>query len=166
MTKRLIALPLACMVLAAQAFPQTAAPAISGTDAIASRQASMDMSSATLRLMAAAISAGGDAKTEGYPAYSLAKWAKVVPRMFPPGTGKDEMPADTNALAAIWKDRVGFEGVAADYAAATAQLSALAKANDTSGFKKQLVVVDQACRSCHTRFKGGMQTPPLEIASR
>jgi cytochrome c556 len=138
---------------------------VSGPDAVSARQAGMDMSSITLRTMAEAIKAGREPKVVGYPAAALAKWAKVVPRMFPPGTGKDQMPESTQALMSIWRDPAGFDRVAANYAAATAQLAVLAKANDSKAFTRQLVVVDQACRSCHTHYKEGMLAPPLDMTS-
>jgi cytochrome c556 len=80
--------------------------------------------------------------------------------MFPSGTGKGETSAETQALNAIWQDRAGFDRAAASYAAATARLAALAVANDTAEFTKQLAEVDQACSSCHTRYKEGAQGPP------
>ena len=167
MRKRLIVLSMACVacVWLAAPSPQAAAPSgVSGSDAIAARQASMDMSSITFRSMADAIKAGREAKAESYPAAALAKWAKVVPRIFPLGTGKDQMP-DTQALMAIWNDRAGFDRVTANYAAATAELALRAKANDTRGFTRQLLVVDQACRSCHEHYKEGMQSPPLDLTA-
>jgi cytochrome c556 len=131
-----------------------------GPDAIAARQASLDMSSITFRSMSDAMKAGQEAKSQGYPAAALAKWAKALPRMFPLGTGKGETSANTQALTAIWRDRSGFDRAAANYAAATAQLAALAAANDTAGFTRQLEEVNQACSFCHTRYKEGDQGPP------
>lgn len=151
---------------AAPCLAQAAPSGVSGPDAIAARQASMDLSSIALRSMADGIKAGREPKAEAYPAAALAKWAKVVPRMFPLGTSRDEAPDSTQALIAIWRDRGGFDRVASSYAAATARLAVLAKANDTKGFMRQLVVVDQACRACHTRYKEGMQGPPLDMTSR
>jgi cytochrome c556 len=141
----------------AQDSPQDATPGVSGLDAIAARQASLDMSSLTFRSMGAAMKAGEEAKSVGYAAASLAKWAKALPRMFPPGTGEGETSVFSQARTAIWKDRAGFDKAAANYAAATARLAALAQANDTAGFTKQLEEVNQACSSCHTRYKAGMQ---------
>jgi cytochrome c556 len=80
--------------------------------------------------------------------------------MFPAGTGQGETSADTQARPEIWRDRAGFERAAANYADQTAQLAALAVANDTAGFTKQLEVVNQACAICHGRYKGGDQGPP------
>ena len=56
---------------------------VSGTDAIVARQASLDMSSITFHSMLDAMKAGREAKSQGYPAAALAKWAKALPQMFP-----------------------------------------------------------------------------------
>jgi cytochrome c556 len=133
---------------------------ISGGDAIIARQASLDMSSITFHSMVDAMKAGREAKSQGYPAAVLAKWAKALPRMFPAGTGKGETSVSTQALLMIWRDRAGFDHAAANYADATARLTALAAANDTPGFSRQLEEVDQACGSCHARYKEGAQGPP------
>jgi len=152
------------VTLAASGLQAAAPSGLSGSQIIAARQAGMDMSSVSFRSMAEAIKAGREVKAEGYSATALSKWAKAVPSLFPAGTGKDELP-DTQALKAIWSDREGFERVAANYAAATAELALRAKANDTRAFIRQLLVVDQACRSCHNRFKEGMQSPPLDLTA-
>lgn len=160
MLKRLIVFSGAVFGLVAAASAQETGPGVSGVHVIAARQASLDMSSITFRSMGDAMKAGREAKSQGYPAAALAKWAKALPQMFPPGTGKGETPADTQGLAAIWQDRAGFDRAAANYAAATARLVALAAANDTAGFTRQLEEVNQACSSCHTSYKEGAQGPP------
>jgi cytochrome c556 len=160
MIKRLIVLSGALIGLTAVGLPQEDAPGVSGPDAIAARQASLDMSSITFRSMGDAMKAGREAKSQGYPAASLAKWARALPRMFPPGTGKGETSADTQALPAIWRGRAGFDRAAANYAAATARLAAMAAANDTAGFTRQLEEVNLACALCHARYKEGDQGPP------
>ena len=134
---------------------------VAGSDAVAARQASMDMSSIILRSMGDAVKAGRDAKSLKYPATALSKWSKVLPHLFPLGTGKAGT-ADTQARVEVWQDRAGFERVAANYVAATSQLAALAASNDTEGFKKQLAEVDQACHACHTRYKEGDQGAPTK----
>jgi cytochrome c556 len=123
------------------------------------RQASLDMSLWTRGQMEAAMKAGAEAKTQAYPARAIAKWAHVLPTMFPTGSG----PADvqgTQALPPVWADRPGFLKAAANYAAAADRLAELAQANDTEGFKAQLVVLGHACDTCHATYKGGMQGPP------
>jgi cytochrome c556 len=160
MLKTLIVLAVALIGLAATGLTQDDKPGVSGLDAIAARQASLDMSSITFRSMGDAMKAGREAKSQGYPAASLAKWAKALPRMFPPGTGVGETSASSQALPLIWRDRANFDRAAANYADATARLAALAAANDTAGFTKQLEEVNQACGLCHARYKAGDQGPP------
>ena len=160
MSKRLIVLSAALICLAAAALSQEDASGISSLDAIAARQASLDMSSITFRSMNEAMKAGRDAKTQGYPAAALAKWAKALPRLFPSGSGQGETSTSSQALPVIWRDRAGFDKAAANYAEATARLAALAAANDTPGFTKQLDEVNQACSFCHSRYKAGDQGPP------
>ena len=160
MLKRSIVLSGALIGLAAAGLCQEGPSAVSAADAIAARQASLDMSSITFRSMGEAMKAGREARTQGYPAASLAKWAKALPHMFPAGTGAGETSVNSQALPLIWRDRANFDQAAAYYAAATAQLAALAAANDTAGFTKQLDEVNQACAACHARYKAGDQGPP------
>jgi cytochrome c556 len=160
MLKRLIVLSGALIGLTAPGLPQEDTNGVASLDAIAARQASLDMSSITFRSMVDAMKAGREPKSQGYPANVLAKWAKILPRMFPSGTGKGETSANTQALPSIWRDRAGFDRAAANYADATARLAALAIANDIAGFKEQLDEVNQACSFCHSSYKGGDQGPP------
>lgn len=159
MLRRWLILGVLAIGLAAVGSPEEVS-GISGPDAIAARQASLDMSSITFRAMSDAMKAGREAKSQGYPAAALAKWAKALPRMFPAGTGKGETSRNSQALPTIWQDSAGFDRAAANYADATARLAALAVANDTVEFTKQLERVDQACGSCHARYKEGAQGPP------
>jgi cytochrome c556 len=166
MLKNVIVLSAAFIGFAAAGFSQENTTGVSGFDAIAARQASLDMSAITFHSMGDAMKAGRDAKSQGYPAAVLAKWAKALPRMFPAGTGAGETSAASQALPLIWRDRANFDRAAANYAAATAQLAALAAANDTAGFTKQLDEVNQACGLCHARYKAGDQGAPKKSASR
>jgi hypothetical protein len=83
MFKGLIVLCGALMGHAAIGLCQENTSGVSGAGAIAARQASLDMSSITFRYMGDAMKAGREAKTVGYPAAALAKWAKALPQMFP-----------------------------------------------------------------------------------
>ncbi len=120
---------------------------------IAARQASYEMSVMSFASMKQAMKDGGLAKKQGFAAEGLAKWAKVLPTLFPVGTGKGETAMETQARPEIWSDRAGFEKAAANYIAATEKLSALAQANDTPAFTTQLGEVKHACDSCHDSYK-------------
>lgn len=149
----------AWIILAPAGLPQENARAVSGPDAIAARQATMDLCVIAVGSMRGAMKAGGEAKSQGFAAAVLAKWGKVLPGMFPAGTGKGETSANTQALAAIWKDRADFDQAAANFAAAATRLASLAGTNDTAGFTKQLEEVSQACNSCHARYKEAGANP-------
>jgi cytochrome c556 len=158
MRKRLIVISGALFALAAAGLPQAGEPkddgrSVSGLDAIAARQAGMDMSVIVFRSMGDGIKAGSDAKNQAFAAAGLAKWANAVPHLFPAGTGKGETSTATQALPTIWQDRAGFDHAAAYYAETTVRLAALAADNDTTGFTKQLDVVNQACGACHAAYK-------------
>lgn len=144
---------LAAAVLAAPtALPSFAADTASGLSAeqiIAARQAGYDMSAATFGGMMKATKDGASAKDEGFQAHALAKWAKVVPTMFPAGTATGA----TKARPEVWSNRDGFNRAAAIYAAATDKLAQLSEANDTPGFTAQLGEVKKACDACHQDFR-------------
>jgi cytochrome c556 len=159
MGKRLILLSGGLMGFAVLGLPLGDTPGVTGPDVIAARQASLDMSLLTFRSMGDAMKAGSEAKSQGFQAAVLAKWAKALPQMFPAGTGKGETSANTQALPAIWQERAGFDKAAANYAAATARLVSLATANETAAFTKQLEEVNQACMTCHTRYKESGANP-------
>jgi cytochrome c556 len=156
MSKTLVTLAIACAAgaLGLVAVNSQAAPAGPSPDeVIAARQASFDMSAATFGGMSHAAEApDAEAKKFGFQANALAKWAKVLPTLFPAGTGPGGA-AKTAALPTIWSDRAGFDKAAGDYAAATAKLLELSKANDTPGFKAQLGEVNKACAACHGAYR-------------
>lgn len=116
---------------------------------IAARQASLDMSAATFGGMYTSAKAGTDAKKLSRAAKALSLWAKVLPTLFPAGTGPEQSAMPTK----IWSDNAGFEKAAANYIAATESLSAHAEAGDTAGFAAQLTAVDQACDACHKSYR-------------
>ena len=124
------------------------------------RQASLDMSANVRSQMESAMLAGKESKTQAYAAFALARWAHVLPLLFPAGSGPGEAAVPTQAKPEVWNDRAGFNRAAAHYGEAADKLAALAKANDTEGFKAQLVVLHQACDACHAAYKAGDQGPP------
>jgi cytochrome c556 len=134
-----------------------AAPAIqqglTPEQTIAARQASLDMSVMTMAEMKSAVASGSDVKKQFYPAKTLARWARVLPTMFPQGTEQGATPTETHALPNVWTDRAGFEKAAANYAAAADKLEEFAKDGDATGFSSQLAVVSKACDACHDNYK-------------
>jgi cytochrome c556 len=104
-----------------------------------------------------AAKAGGDVTKSAYAASGLARWAKVLPTLFPAGSGEGSVKVFTQAKPLIWTDRPGFEAAAANYAAQADKLALLAKAGDAEGFKAQVAEVSRACDACHAKYKDGPQ---------
>ena len=129
------------------------APALSPEQFIAARKASFDMSAITMAEMKNAVTNGLDIRKQDYPAKVLGRWARVLPTLFPKGTGPGETSVETHAQPSVWNDRAGFEKAAAAYASAADKLAAFASASDTAGFSTQLAVVSKTCDSCHDTYK-------------
>ena len=143
---------LAAAVVAAGVLPALAADMAGGLSAeqiIAARQAGYSMSAVTFGGMMKATKDGATAKDQGFQAHALAKWAHVVPTMFPANTAS----GPTKARPEIWSNAGGFQKAAADYAAAVDKLASLSEANDTPGFTAQLGAVKNACDACHKDFR-------------
>jgi cytochrome c556 len=149
-----ILLGLAALAGAGLAQAQTAAtPAPSLAQIVLARQASLEMSGVTFIQMKHAMESAEQAKNESSAANALALWAKTLPAMFPAGTAIGQTSITSKAKPEIWTNRPQFESRAADYAAATAKLSDLAKADDAAGFTAQLDAVRKTCSACHEDFK-------------
>ena len=144
-----VALALVGGVARAQAAPPAPASFVS------LRQGGFVMSSIVLATMEQAVAAGRGSQSQAYTALGLSRWAHGLPMMFPAGSGEGETPLFTQARPAVWRDPAGFAKAAGAFGAATDQLVALAKADDTPGFKAQLARVSQACDACHAVYKDG-----------
>ena len=128
-------------------------PTLTPEQVIAARQASLDLSTITMAEMKQAMNNGLDVKKQFYPAKTLARWAKALPAMFPPGTGQGATALETQTLPTVWTDRAGFEKAAEAYASAADKLSELARAGDSAGFAAQLTAVSKTCDACHDNYK-------------
>lgn len=144
----------AVAVLAAMAGGSAAPPpALTADQIVAARQASYDMSVMVMAEMKMAVQQGVDVKKQFYPAKTLGRWARALPTLFPPGTGRGDTSLETAALPTVWTDRPGFEKAAAAYAAAADKLAALAQSGDSQGFADQLAKIPKACDACHDTYK-------------
>ena len=132
---------------------EPSAPSPTAEQIIAARQASYDLSVMAMAEMQQALKDGTDIKKQAYAANSVARWAKVLPTLFPAGTEKGATPLPTKARPEIWSNRADFEKAAANYATEAGKLADLARAADTDGFAAQLKVVSKACDACHDKFK-------------
>ena len=129
--------------------PEPRAP-LSPEQIVAARQAAFHMSGAAMGNMKAAIDRGGDVSGQAYAARGVARWARVLPTMFP-----DETSAvtPTRARAAIWDDREDFNAKAAAYAAAADRRVQAAQANDRAAFAAAHSATAATCGDCHRLYQ-------------
>jgi len=119
-------------------------------DPIAVRQAGQDLLSGNFTAMSAVVAAKGDVTKLEKPAKAMARWIKVFPTEFPPGSDKG---GNTKALPKIWSDPAGFVKAADRLAVAADKLAADARTGNVQTFAAQLKVVGDACGACHKEYK-------------
>ncbi len=124
--------------------------ALPATNVIETRQAGQDMLSGDFDGIRAALAAKGDVTKLADSAAAMARWARNLPTLFPPGT---EQGGNTKALPAVFSDHAGFVKAANDFAAAADKLSALAKAGDAAGMADQVRAVGAGCGVCHRGYR-------------
>jgi cytochrome c556 len=140
----------AAVAVAAFGVTATSVARADGPDLIAVRQAAFDMNAGSFGLIRATVAAKGDVKPLGDVAGGIAKWAALIPVMFPKGT---ETGDNTKALPEIWSDPAGFKKAAADFGASATKLAELAKAGDLEGVTAETKVLGSACGACHKVYR-------------
>ena len=140
----------AVAAMTARAQPLDKAASASPGDVIASRQVMFDLSAGTFGEMKMAADAGANLAPFAFGARALARWARSIPAMFPPGsTGPT-----SHARPEIWANRADFEAKAAAYQAAAEQLGEVAQHGDRAAFLAQWQTTLQACTACHNAYRG------------
>jgi cytochrome c556 len=114
------------------------------------RQAGQDLLAADFAGIRAVVAAKGDVKTLENPAKALARWMRVFPSTFPPGSDTGN---NTKALPVIWTDMAGFQKDANNMSDAADKLAQLAKAGDADGVATQIKAVGDACGACHRAYR-------------
>jgi cytochrome c556 len=120
-----------------------------GMNVIELRQAGQDLLASNFAGIRAVVAAKGDVKTLENPAKAMARWMRVFPSTFPPGSDQ----GNTKALPAVWTDMAGFQKDANEMVDAADKLSQLAKAGDADGVAAQIKVVGDACGACHRTYR-------------
>lgn len=121
-----------------------------GLDVIAVRQAGYDLQGGDFAYIRAVVKDKGDVKQLEVPAKAIARWAGLIPTLFPKGT---ETGGDTKALPEIWSDRAGFEKIASAAGAAATKLAEAAKANDADAVAVQFKALGEQCGACHKGYR-------------
>lgn len=135
---------------------QTSAPApsppqqMSPAEVVAARQAAFHMSGAAMGNMRAVAERGGDVAGQAYAARGVARWARVLPTMFPPSTAGI---TPSRARPEIWANKTDFNAKALAFAEAADRLAAAAQAGDKEAFAAQLRATGATCGACHQSYQ-------------
>jgi cytochrome c556 len=84
-------------------------------------------------------------------ATTLNNTAKVIPSVFPQGSGPEV--GKTDALPVIWQNFPDFQAKAKALETESAKLLQLAQAGDQAGFKAQFPAVGRSCGGCHETYR-------------
>ncbi len=82
-------------------------------------------------------------------AQGMADIAKVIPSVFPEGSGEGK----TEALAKIWTDKAGFEKRVNDFTSAAEGLAAVASGGDMSQIGPAFRKLGGSCKGCHDNYR-------------
>lgn len=121
-----------------------------GLDVIAVRQAGYAMQGGDFAYIRSVVAAKGDVKPLEVPAKAIAKWAVVIPTLFPPGSDKGH---DTKALPEIWSDKAGFDKISVALVAAATKLAESAKAGDAEAVAVDTKALGDQCSACHKAYR-------------
>jgi cytochrome c556 len=148
MTKQRALFAVIALVGIAAAAPPSASA--DGLDPIAVRQAGFSLQNGDFAFIRSVVAAKGDVKPLEVPARAIAKWAAVIPTMFPKGT---ETGGDTKALPTIWSDPAGFQKVALALGDAATKLATDAKAGNTEEVVADTKALGEQCGACHKTYR-------------
>ena len=137
----------AAATIGALANAQAPAPApIPVADVVAVRQAGMALQLGNLRAFRSAVEAKVEPKNFVIPAEGMIGFARLIPSLFPPGSGLGVI-----GLPTIYENRAGFEENVASLVAAGEALKKAADANDSVAFAAAATATSDACLGCHRK---------------
>ena len=140
----------AVIAVAAIGFVAANSARAEGLDPIAVRQAGFALNGGDFAFIRATVAAKGDVKGLEVPAKAMAKWAAVIPTLFPKGS---ETGGDTKALPEIWSDTAGFQKIAMSFGEAATKLAADAKAGDADAVAADTKLLGEQCGACHKAYR-------------
>lgn len=134
--------------------PASAFKEMSPAEIVRARQAALHMSGATMGAIRGNVVQGdGDPKAWAYAARGVARWARVLPTMFPESTAAI---TPSRARPVIWQNKTDFNAKAAAYAAAAEQMAAVAETGSKEEFVQAWRATAATCTACHDVY----QAPP------
>lgn len=85
----------------------------------------------------------------GFHAKGMADLAKIVPNVFPEGSGVSK----SEALPEIWENPDDFKAAVDKFVKAANGISAAANDGDKAGIGPAMKALGQACKGCHDNFR-------------
>jgi cytochrome c556 len=140
----------AVIALAALAVTSPLVARADGPDLIAVRQAGFSLQNSDFAYIRAVVAAKGEVKPLEAAGQAIAKWAAVIPTMFPKGT---ETGGNTKALPTIWSDPAGFQKIALALGEAATKLATDAKAGDADLVAADTKALGEQCGACHKTYR-------------
>ena len=96
----------------------------------------------------------GDPAVVAANAMGLFATAKLIPDLFPVGSGMDAYPGKTGAKPEIWADLTAFQAAAARLGEESVKLFQVAQSGDKQAIAGQFeALAKNACGGCHTKFR-------------
>lgn len=126
------------------------AQALTPQQIVAARQASFHLSAVTMGNLKAAIDRGAEPSSQAFAARGVARWAEVLPTMFPESTAT---VTPTRARPEIWAGKADFNTKAASFAAAANGMAQAAQGNNKEAFAAEWRATNDSCASCHTSYQ-------------
>ena len=126
-----------------------AAARAEGPDIITVRKTAFDLTNASFAYIRSVVQAKGDVKPLEGSAKAIARWATVIPAMFPASTED----GDTKALREIWSDPAGFKKDADALHDAAMKLADAAKAGDADAVAASAKAMGETCGACHRAYR-------------
>lgn len=140
----------AVLMLGAMTVTPIGAASADGLDPIAIRQAGMSLQAGDFAFIRSVVAAKGDVTLLEAPAKGIAKFAAVIPTLFPKGT---ETGHDTKALPEVWSDSAGLQKIAMALGEAATKLAAAAKAGDADEVAIAAKAMGDQCGACHKAYR-------------
>lgn len=113
------------------------------------RRTSYFLSTQAVGQIKGGIAEGGDLNRTRSGARMLARWADVLPTLFPEGTNVE----GSRALDTVWTDKEGFAAAAAAYRDAALVIAEKAEAGDRAGANDAFMAMAGTCKACHDKYR-------------
>jgi cytochrome c556 len=147
------------LIILAMSLPGALNAADDALTSIAKRRALMRAQAAHAAAINDFVEKGiGDPAAVAANTMGLFATARIIPDLFPGGTGMDAYPGKTGAKPEIWADWKGFQAAAARLEEESLKLFQAAQTGDKQAIADQLAALAKnACSGCHTTFRQTLQ---------